>query len=110
MGGAAFAKKLHHGVDIIQLASCRIPDYAATVLTSGGLVLVEPMKCEKPHLFKQFLDQALKLGSVMVARRIAVIIKKGIFKLDPRRAVWPHQSTSTAGGKGAQAQMESKRE
>ncbi|CAE8614850.1 unnamed protein product [Polarella glacialis] len=91
----ALTAKLHHGVDLLHLHSCKIPAPALDVLADGGLVLIEGVDCTKPEAFDRFLGQALEIGAVAIGRRIAVIIKPGRYRVDPRRALWPRMREET---------------
>ena len=88
----ALAQQLHHGVDMIHVHSCNVPEYAVAALVDGGLVIVEGLTCDSPAAFRKFMTQAQAIGAVAVGRRIAVIIKAGTYHRNERRALWPHKA------------------
>eukprot|EP00927_Polykrikos_kofoidii_P040758 TRINITY_DN34784_c0_g1_i1.p1 TRINITY_DN34784_c0_g1~~TRINITY_DN34784_c0_g1_i1.p1 ORF type:complete len:535 (+),score=57.92 TRINITY_DN34784_c0_g1_i1:72-1676(+) len=88
---ASLTSKLYQGVDIVHVHSCVLPDAATSRLVDGGLVLVEGLDCLSSRAFKAFLIKAREIGSVAIGRRIAVIIKAGVYHADSHRTTWPQK-------------------
>eukprot|EP00933_Yihiella_yeosuensis_P041625 TRINITY_DN36015_c0_g1_i1.p1 TRINITY_DN36015_c0_g1~~TRINITY_DN36015_c0_g1_i1.p1 ORF type:complete len:409 (-),score=68.68 TRINITY_DN36015_c0_g1_i1:104-1255(-) len=85
-------KKLPLQVDVIHGSSCLMDSYPLDTLTPGGVVIIEGTPCNR-HVdkFKQFLKDAQKIGTVLIGRNIAAIIKTGTYKHDSQRARWPQR-------------------
>ena len=69
--------------DILHIHTCALPATAVDALTPGGLILVEGLTCTDSGGFNRFMEKARAIGAVAIGRRIAVIIKDGVYRHDP---------------------------
>jgi len=66
------------------------------------LILVEGLTCTRNEAeFRKFIHKARRIGTVVIGRRIAVVIKGGAYTHDPQRMVEAAQANALQASNGA---------